>query len=78
MVGQTWGQFYKIPIKDMVQEEIKIHEENEDQEEVPEEQEMHKEDISYEETDEEEGPIASRTRSQNNLYLQEQEVKQWM
>ena len=48
----------------MVQEEIEIYEENENQEEMQEEQEMHEQDISYEEPEEEEGPIASRTRSQ--------------
>ena len=46
-LDKTWGQYYKIPTKDMVQEEIEIHEGNEDQEEVPEEQEIHEQDISY-------------------------------
>ena len=60
----TWGQYYKIPAKDMVQEDIEIYEENENQEAVPEEQEIQEQEISYEEPGEEEGPIASRTQSQ--------------
>ena len=60
-LDKTWGQYYKIPTKDMVQEEIEIYEDNENQEEVLEEQEMHEQDISYAEPEEEEGPIASRT-----------------
>ena len=40
-LDKTWGQYYKIPTKDMVQEEIEIYEENENQEEMLEEQEMH-------------------------------------
>ena len=63
-LDKTWGQYCKIPTKDMVQEEIEIYEENESQEEMLEEQEMHEQDIRYEEPEEEEGPIASRTRSQ--------------
>ena len=63
-LDKTWGQYYKIPTIDMVQEEIEIYEENENQEEMLEEQEMHEQDISYEEPEEEKGPIASRTRSQ--------------
>ena len=60
-LDKTWGQYYKIPTKDMVQEEIEIYEDNENQEEVLEEQEMHEQDIRYAEPEEEEGPIASRT-----------------
>ena len=63
-LDKAWGQYYRIPTKDMVQEEIEIHEDNENQEEMPEEQEMHEQDISYEEPEREEGPIASRTQSQ--------------
>ena len=55
------GQYYKIPLKDMVQEEIEIYEENENQEVMPKEQEIQEQEISYEELEEEEGPIASRT-----------------
>ena len=55
-LDKTWGQYYKIPTKDMVQEEREICEDNENQEAMPEERE-----ISYEEPEEEEGPIASRT-----------------
>ena len=68
-LDKTWGQYYKIPTKDMVQEEIEIYEENENQDEMPEEQEMHEQGISYEEPEEEEGPIASRTRSQVELSI---------
>ena len=60
-LDKTWGQYYKIPTKDMVQEEIEIYEENENQEAIPEEQEIQEQEISYEEPEEEEGPIASRT-----------------
>ena len=63
-LDETWGQYYKIPTKDMVQEEIEFYEENKYQEEILEEKGMHEQDISYEEPEEEEGPIASRTRSQ--------------
>ena len=62
-LDKTWGQYYNIPTKDMVQLELVINEENENQEEIQEEQEMHEQDISYEEPEEEEGPIAPRTRS---------------
>ena len=37
---KTWGQYYKIPTMDMVQEEIEIYEENENQEAMSEEQEI--------------------------------------
>ena len=60
-LDKTWGQYYKIPTKDVVQEEIEIFEENENQEVMPEEQEMQEQEISYEEPEEEEGPIALRT-----------------
>ena len=63
-LDKTWGQYYKIQTKDMVQEEIEIHEDNENQEEILEEQVIHEQDISYEEPEKEEGPIASRTSSQ--------------
>ena len=63
-LDKTWGQYYKIPTRDMVQEEIEIHEENENQETMPEKQEIQEQEISYEEPEEEEGPIASRTWSQ--------------
>ena len=63
-LDKTWGQYYKTPTKDMVQEEIEIYEDNENQEEMLEEQEMHEQDISYEEPEEVEGPTASRTRRQ--------------
>ena len=36
-LDKTWGQYYKIPTKDMVQEEIEIYEENKSQEEMLEE-----------------------------------------
>ena len=64
-LDKTWGQYYKIPVKDMVQEEIEIYEENENQETMPEEQEIREQEISYEEPEEEEGPVASRTHSQD-------------
>ena len=64
MARQIWGQYYKIPTKDMVQAEIEIYEENENQEAMPEEQEIQAQEISYEEPEDEEGPIASRTQSQ--------------
>ena len=48
----------------MVEEEIEIYEDNENQEEMLKEQAMHEQDTSYAEPEEEEGPIASRTRSQ--------------
>ena len=60
-LDKTWGQYYKISTRDMVQEEIKIYEENENQEAMPEEQDIQEQEISYEELEEEEGPIASRT-----------------
>ena len=63
-LDKTWGQYYKIPTKDMVQEEIEIYEENENQDTIPEEQEIQQQEISYEEPEEEEGPIASRIQSQ--------------
>ena len=31
-LDKTWGQYYKIVTKDMVQEEIEIYEDNENQE----------------------------------------------
>ena len=40
-LDKTWGHYYKIPTKDMVQEEIDIYEDNENQEEMLEGQEMH-------------------------------------
>ena len=55
-LDKTRGQHYKIPTKDMVQEEIEIYEENEHDDTIPEEQEIQEQEISYEE-----GPIASRT-----------------
>ena len=55
------GQYYKISLKDMVQEEIEIYEENENHEVIPEEQVIQEQEISYEELEEEQGPIASRT-----------------
>ena len=61
-LDKTWGQYYIIPTKDMVQEGIEIYDENENQEEMLEEQEMLEEDISYEKPEEE--AISSRTRSQ--------------
>ena len=63
-LDKTWGQYCKVPTKDVVQEEIEIHKENENQEVMPEEQEMQEQEISYEEREEQEGPIESRTRSQ--------------
>ena len=35
-LDKTWGQYYIITTKDMVQEEIEIYEENENQEAIPE------------------------------------------
>ena len=63
-LDKTWDQYYKIPTKDVVQQEIEIYEDYENQEVMPEEQEMQEQEISYEEPEEEEGPIASRTQSQ--------------
>ena len=60
-LDRTWGQYYKVPTKDEVQEEIESYEENENQEVMPEEQEMQEQEISFKEPEEEEGPIASRT-----------------
>ena len=69
-LDKTWGQYYKIQTKDMVQEEIEFYEENENQETMPEEQEIQEQEISYEEPKEEEGPIASRTwKSSRTTYL---------
>ena len=63
-LDKKWGQYYKKPTKDMVQEEIEIYEDTENQETMPEEQEIQEQEISYEEPEEEEGPIASRTQRQ--------------
>ena len=60
-LDKTWGQYYKIPTKDEVQEEIEIYEENENQEVMPEVQELQEQENSYEEPEEEEGSIVSRT-----------------
>ena len=48
-LDKTWGQYYKVPTKDEVQEEIESYEENENQEVMPEEQEMQEQEISYKE-----------------------------
>ena len=40
LLDKTWGQYYKVPTMDEIQEEIEIYEENENQEVMPEEQEM--------------------------------------
>ena len=52
-LDKTWGQYYEIPTKDMVQEEIEIYEDSENQEEMLEEQEIDEHDIRYEEPEEE-------------------------
>ena len=44
-LDKTLGQYYKVPTKDEVQEEIEIYEENENQEVMPEEQEMQEQEI---------------------------------
>ena len=57
-LDKTWGHYYKIPTKYMVQEEIEIYEDNENQEPMPEEQEIQEQQISCEESEQEEGSIA--------------------
>ena len=63
-LDKSWGQYYKIQTKDMVQEEVEIYEDNENEEIMPEEQEIQEQEISYEEPEEEVGPVESRTQSQ--------------
>ena len=57
-LDKTWRHYYKIPTKDMVQEEIEIYEDNENQEPMPEEQEIQEQQISCEESEQEDGSIA--------------------
>ena len=60
-LDETWGPYYKRPTKEMIQEEIKFYEENENHDTIPEEQEIQEQEIRYEEPEEKEGPIKSRT-----------------
>ena len=77
-LDKTWGQSYKIPTKDMVQEEIEIYEDNENQEAMSEEHKIQEQEISYEEPEEEEGPIASRTQSQVEQPFSSRTKVKWM